>query len=429
MSTPQSHLQPTTCLAVDLTSNFLLSGSPDSNIHFWSIPSLLSFLASSSSSTKDSSQPLPFSPLQTFSDHRAPINALQFGHSPSLANIAVSASADSTCIVWDYNSGIALHTFLLPVAPLCLTLDPADRAVYAGYDDGSVQLIDFYARPSLTNPLYDPALRSTPTQPPATHRWPSPGENPSPILALQVSHDGTTVLSGHQNGRIQTWDVANGRFATQLADLALPITNLLMLPPTGFPNPTVAPLKLHTVVKPRYESSLNGTNATAANALVPPNYTLTAQFTSTLPSSPSSSSSSSQPSIFHQALSSPSFPPSLLEASIAAFASAPSLPPSSNDLAAQNAVLVEQLNAALHQQRSAMKELLVIDRDRYEKAEEAKAKRGMKRRRRERRAEVERRRRRVVMGEEPEGDIPMEKDKESEDEGLSSSTDEITETE
>ncbi|SLM34719.1 WD40/YVTN repeat-like-containing domain [Lasallia pustulata] len=219
ISTPQSHLQTITCLAADSTANFLLSGSLDSNIHVWSLPTLLSF---ASSSVNDISQPSLHAPLRSLANHRAAITALTVGHSASNTNIAVSASKDNTCIVWDYHTGAALHTFLLPSTPLCLTLDPADRAVYAGYDDGSIQLVDFYKNASLTQALHDPALQSTPTQALPSDRWALPSAATSAALCLDVSYDGTSILSGHQNGKVQIWDIAKGRYNIQLADFSAP---------------------------------------------------------------------------------------------------------------------------------------------------------------------------------------------------------------
>ena len=232
------------------------------------------------------------------------------GHSLSRNNMAVSASNDNMCIVWDYTSGDALHTFLLPASPLCLAIDPADRAVYAGYDDGSMQFIDFYSQGGLIQPLHDSNLQSTPTQPPPASRWAAP-ESASAVLCIQVSYDGTALVSGHQDGKIYKWDIATGGYDKQLAHFSAPITNLHMLKPSGFFNVTTPPVKLHNVIKPRNESLGNGADD-RFEATVPTNYTFTAQFTSRI-TSPESSGSDQ----FHEALTHTSFPQSLLDDSLA----------------------------------------------------------------------------------------------------------------
>ena len=279
MSTPQSHLQAITCLAVDPSFNFLLTGSPDANVHVWCITTLLSF---SRPSTHESSRRTPYSPLRTLTNHRAAITALITGHSSTSANVAISASADNTCLVWDYHLGVLLHTFILPNTPLCLALDPADRGFYAGYDDGSIQLINFYKFPSLPHQIYDPDLRSTPTQPTPEDRWSVPADVASAVLSLDISYDGTALLSGNENGKIHTWDIAKGRYVTQVVDISSSVTNLRILPPQGFSVPFAPRLKMLSVVKPRYESSLTGNNISSMDRGLSESYTITAQFASAI---------------------------------------------------------------------------------------------------------------------------------------------------
>lgn len=314
MSTPQSHLQATTCLAIDPSYNFLLTGSADSSVHVWSIPALLSF---SAFSRHDPTQASPYSPQRTLSNHRAGITALIAGHSTSSANIAISASRDNTCLVWDYRSGTLLHTFLVPATPLCLAVDPADRAFYAGYEDGSIQLVDFYKRPAFLHPIYDPELCATPTQPPTTDRWSLLAEAASTALCLEVSYDGTTLFSGHQNGKVHTWDIAKGRYGTQLADVACSITNICMLPPAGFPKQRALVLKLLNVVKPRYENSFRGSNLSLTGSGVPDNYTFTAHFASIICLS---SAANDARLSFESALTHCSFPADLLDKGLAQLA-------------------------------------------------------------------------------------------------------------
>lgn len=310
ISTPQSHLQAVTTIAVDPTSQFLLSGSPDSTIHVWSLPALLSFVQPSYT---DPTQPSPRSPLRSLSHHRAAITHLVLGHGSSATNIAVSASQDNTCIVWDYHAGTPLKTYLLPSTPLCLALDPADRAVYAGHEDGSIQLLDFYKTPTLTNPLYDPAQQSTPAQASPRDRWPPPNENLGAVLSLAVNYDGTALITGHQSGKIVSWDVAKGRYVTDLADLAAPVTNLRMLSPTGFPHAAKPNFTVHNVVKPRYEAALS--NGAGEDGAVPMNYNFSAHFTSALdvPRVTATDALASRPTAFEAALEHACFPTELLD--------------------------------------------------------------------------------------------------------------------
>ncbi len=403
---------------MDPSSNFLLSGSTDSTLHVWSIPGLLSFSAAS-----NNSQDLPFAPLRSLSNHRAAITAIVFGHSFSNNNIAVSASKDNSCIVWDYTNGDALHTFLLPSSPLCLALDPADRAVYTGYDDGSVQLLDFYSQSGLTQALHDPNLQSTPVQPSPASRWLPPGHADSAVLCLQISYDGTSLLTGHRDGKIHSWDVAKGVYGKQLVDFAAPVTNLQMFRPSGFPSTTKPTLKLHGVVKPRYESFANGHNDSSAS--IPPNYTFTAQFMSKLRCPDSADGMA-----FNEALTHPSFPATHLDESLADFlASQDPITKLSNssdlaDLQAQNAKLLSQLNTTQESRRLAIAEVEEHRKENWRRQKDEEIKAARKKRRRLRTIKSAEIARKKVMGEEVNADEYMDVDKDEED--LSSSTDELT---
>lgn len=410
---------------MDPTTNFLLSGSTDSTIHIWSIPGLLSF---SASSANQNGHDLPFSPFRSLSNHRAAIAAIVFGHSSSNENIAVSASKDNTCIVWDYLNGDALHTFLLPSSPLCLALDPADRAVYAGYEDGSVQLIDFYSQGGLTQPLHDLALQSTPTQPPPSDRWSASHHSASPVLCLQVSYDGTSLLSGHQNGKIHSWDVAAGKYDKGLADLAAPVTSIVMLNPVGFREMTKPAVKLHNVVKPRYESLVTGDHG-GSSATIPTKYTFIAQFTSTLPLPFSADTTS-----FHQELHHSSFSTALLEESLAEFSSHQKNfdATDSSELAnlhVQNSALSSQLEIAEERYRSAAAMVLEHKKEDWRRQQDEDIKAARKKRRRLRRMQIAEVARKKEMGEVADDeDEGIHEGGMDDEEDLSSSTDEMTES-
>ena len=214
-------------------------------------------------------------------------------------------------MVWDYHVGSLLRTFLLQASPSCLALDPADRALYVGYGNGHVHFVDFYKAATVTHPLYDKDLKSTATEVPLADKWPPPpGNETSAIWCLDVSFVGTKLVSGHESGHICIWDTAKRRFEKQLTHFQSPVTNLIVLEPTGFPVETLPPAMIQTVVKPRYET-FNDVHPGAGSS-IPHDYTFTARFTSelSLPGTPPGSD-------FHEILRSPCFPPHMLEETLA----------------------------------------------------------------------------------------------------------------
>ena len=278
LTSAQSHMQTVTAVTVDPTSNFLLSASADSTVHIWSIPQLLSFASGGFE---------PPSPVRTFTSHNSEIVALALGHSSSFCNFAVSVSTDRTCYVWDYYTNTVLRTYLLSATPTSLALDAADRALYVGYDDSSIQQLDLY-RPRDSKGGEIKALRSqddarAPIQPLSSSRWSAPDATCGAVITLSVSFDGSNILSGDDSGSILVWDVARRGLATRLlqAPLPGPVTNLSFLDVQGFLNRPQPKVKTLSVVKPKL-SAFDDTNGK-----IPENYNLNVEFVSTLSSSAS----------------------------------------------------------------------------------------------------------------------------------------------
>ncbi|KAI9708944.1 MAG: Pre-rRNA-processing protein ipi3 [Bogoriella megaspora] len=310
VATQAAHLQAVTTLAVDQYSSLLLSGSDDSNIHVWNASEILSF-----SNVGPNSQNASKMLLRTLSDHRAAITSIILGHSASLINIAISASRDETCIVWNHNTGHALRTVLLPSSSICLALDPADRAFYAGFEDGTVQLVRFHGEGTGSETsLHDQIHSRNAIKPSTKDRWEAQGQELGAAHCIDVSFDGTSILTGHEGGQIISWDVAQGTLSGTLADLNGPVTNLLIEEPAGFVNSSLPTYKIHAVTKPRFDLSITGQGS------MPSGYTVNAQFTGNLHDKSIDSIASVSPSasaLFDEALTHSTFPTALLDEGIA----------------------------------------------------------------------------------------------------------------
>ncbi|KAF7591855.1 Pre-rRNA-processing protein ipi3 [Aspergillus hancockii] len=312
VATTASHLSPVTSLIVDPSDNFILSGSSDASIHVWSLVDILSFTKLPSGRDRQA----PNSPICTFSSHRAAITSLAVGHSSGRYNIAVSAAQDNTAIAWDYHTGRVLRTFLLPSSAVSLALDPVDRAFYVGYEDGSVQSVDLYKTQSIQHPLHDPSLQSTPAQPSAEDKWSPPSADCGAAQSLSLSYDGMTLLSGHQSGKVLSWNVGRRKYASTVADFTHPVTNLLVLPPNGLPQPSLELTRMaHTIVKPRYDSTLSETSQAAG--AVPADYTFS---THLLTSASAALNGSEKTNQFTEAFAHPFFPDSMIEEGLAELA-------------------------------------------------------------------------------------------------------------
>lgn len=234
--------------------------------------------------------------------------------------------------MWNYHSGELLRTFLLPSSPLCLTIDPCDRAFYVGFEDGSIQPVELFQPTTIVNSLYDTHLQNTPLQVSPNPLSGAPPEIGA-VHCIGLSYDGTVLLSGHAAGKIIKWDAGPRKFSAELADLNAPVTNLEILSPF----PSLLSVKAVTVMKPRFGEG---------------NYTFTGQFTSSLGTNE-----------FEEALNSPGVPPNMLESAILEFAR-PVTTSSADDeqLRKEN----EDLWVVVNEQRALQKRT-------YEKYLEAKA--------------------------------------------------------
>lgn len=298
VSTSQAHLQAVTAVAGDITDNYALSASDDTNIHVWSLMDLLTLpsCAMNQSDTK--------TPVHTLTGHRGPITSLVMGHSATSIDIAISASKDDIVMVWNYKTGTQLRTILLPSTPLCMTLDASDRGLYIGLTDGTIEIVDFFAS-SNSSSIYEPS--SAPLQPETSDRMSHSTSGASDLgstLSVALSFDSTTLLTGHSSGKILSWDVSRRDASGTVAEYpGAPITNLMFLPPSGFPNTRPPRLKQTMIVKPRPNEEFSGPRGGHLTGT----YTISAQ----LP--PSLSENATE---FERALHSPLFAPDMLEQSI-----------------------------------------------------------------------------------------------------------------
>lgn len=205
-----------TSLAV--TPYHLLTGSDDSNIHVWEVARLL-----------ERDITIEHEPVKTLSNHRAAITALVVSQSVNRdTNICVSASKDKSCIIWNYQTGEALRTLLLPSSPIALCLDPCARAFYVSTDSGSMVAVELFAEKALIG-AQSAEASSTVVQ--VSSSFGAVSQETGPASCLGLSYDGTVLLSGHPNGQILRWDLSTKAIATEVASINASVSNVLLVSP------------------------------------------------------------------------------------------------------------------------------------------------------------------------------------------------------
>ena len=297
-----------------VTPSHLLTGSDDSNIHVWSLSRLLELDAVAE-----------HEPQLSLSNHRAAVTAVVAGPgSNPETNLCISSSKDKTCIIWNYQAGVALRTLLFPSFPLCIALDPCARAFCVSTEDGSLFLAELFAEKPLIGPN---SMEAASMVVQVKSPFGVAPADAGPASCISLNYDGTILLSGHPRGKLLQWKLADNSPPSELGNLNASISNLAFVPAL----PTARTVKILTIVKPSQTDR---------------NYTLNGQLESEL---------REYESRFDTMLKTPGFSQQVLEDAILAFqqpSGADSA--SSQELQKQN----EELWEIINEQRALQKQTL-----------------------------------------------------------------------
>ena len=384
-----------------------------------------------------------YTPELIFSNHRSAITGLSVSSGHMSSSFAVSIAKDSTCMAWDFRTGNSLRVFLLPSPAISLAIDPADRVIYTGSEDGSIQKLNLLTDPSHTGRVVNANENiEAPIQPLSRDRWSSSTISAQPALTIALSYDGTTLLSGHFDGKLHSWDVGKGRYERCSLDQPGAISNIIILPPSGLSRGPAAHTKGIAIEKPKIDTFQNqGGSDQQQESSVPLRYSFKAQFTSEL-QIPRFSSSEGEHSLlvdFDAALEHKSIPESILERGTEVFSSlrggmGRSFKASFRDDEADEEIrsLREQLKASRTLHACARGHMERLDREVRSLLQRDRNKELAKARRRAKQAKEAEKRRKKVMGVEEEKSAGGGVEEEIEDDNVeldSTTTDLISESE
>ena len=125
---------------------------------------------------------------------------IQLGHSAPVTDVAyspdgrfiITGGRDSTCILWDANTGMEMRTFRTSIGPShwinSVEFTPDGGEFLSGARDGSMLLWDIKTGEIV-------------------RRYENTG---SPVDSISLSRDGKHILSGYGDGSIRLWDLEKG---------------------------------------------------------------------------------------------------------------------------------------------------------------------------------------------------------------------------
>lgn len=220
LSVKQPHYQALTHIACH--SGFVATASKDSRVVVQTVVSLLV-----------TSNGKPFSIL---TEHTLPVTSLLFNRGFNNDLKLYTSSLDSTvrCFSLSMDKASLVTTFVAPGPVTALAADPAFRSLYLGLDSGAIRILPLYTTNPKTHVIEavgglgkivtlkeDVDLLDTITSHSEAHKG-----TPVIITQLQVSFDGTMLVSGDSLGSVFVVDISTKQVARKLKELNGPISNL-----------------------------------------------------------------------------------------------------------------------------------------------------------------------------------------------------------
>jgi len=214
LRTWDAHYKAISALTFTPDDAYIVSGGEDAIINLWSVFDIFAGRAigsqsasSSAVNTEDSVQA-----ARSWSDHALAVTQLWCSSGPSAGRL-FSSSLDRTCKIWDIPSGMLLHSLSFASQIHTITVEPAERFLYAGAADGTVYQVD------LINGVSTGAASSSAafgTAGAAATSIASSSNGPlqplvfsghtKAITSLSLSYDGSRLLTGSMDGTARIWD-------------------------------------------------------------------------------------------------------------------------------------------------------------------------------------------------------------------------------
>lgn len=201
-----AHYQGVTVVKSSKCGTFLITGGEDARCIVWTLNELISIYDKSDHVIK---------PYWQITDNTLPITDLILNDVNILNDLKLyTTSKDNTVRIYDIMTKSLLTTFILPESVECITKDPSNRAIYVGLANGLIRTIPLYQINPHTSVLesiggmnkiitidQDPNLKNT-FVPHQQQQAGTTDGKPILVTKLEISLDGTNIISGDSQGRV-----------------------------------------------------------------------------------------------------------------------------------------------------------------------------------------------------------------------------------
>ena len=190
MNVLSKHYQNITCIKFTTDGSFFMTCGDDNLVLIWNFVSAL--------------QPRdPFSdtdiceqPMHSLIHHSMPIQDMHVGINGMRCSI-VTCSIDQTCKIFDLCTGKVVCTFVFDVGCTSVTMDAAERKLFAGTLDGSIYFVNCHAK-GKDQQLHINSQKKNRLK--AHNKC---------VNSLFVMMDGTKLISGSLDCTVKLWHITN----------------------------------------------------------------------------------------------------------------------------------------------------------------------------------------------------------------------------
>ncbi|KAI5957935.1 IPI3 [Candida theae] len=231
----EAHYQGISVIKSSSCKTFLVTGGDDARVLVWNLADLISIYGGSGSGNKGGGDEQGqdnlrlVKPYWAIAENTLSITDITLNPTGVINDLKLyTSSKDGTVRIFDVMTKSQLTTFILPHSAECLSLDPANRAIYVGLSNGQIKMIPLYKFNSHTSVLegvggMNKIITIDPQDPNLSNTFVQHADSSSSVLQICVSMDGTSLISGDSKGQIYVADIVTKQTIKGFPSLNFPI--------------------------------------------------------------------------------------------------------------------------------------------------------------------------------------------------------------